>query len=1094
MTTRTWADILGDHDWGSTPGGANTNWSAAFTPSRTEDAVFNAGSPSPVVQADPSECLSLDCTGYTGFWDNSVNGGALACFGNVTLSAAMTNSFMRLDFHDTATLITSGQVIEGLGNSLATTLTLADDVHLDGGDGVTMSDGTLAMGTNVLHMTTGGIRFDATAAVTWSGAAKFQLTKTGGTGDTANINIIGGDKSLPPIELSGGAQIYLTDGSVVNDMAITGGGWYLETASTYHLAGTTTFDGGEFAQVTATPDMFGATVHVTGTLDIDGIDLNNGNFTGAGAITVHNATISNMTAAQPVNCTDGCIDGGGNDANFNFGVGVATFIGGAGDNWGTEQGAANANWSTGFTPTITNPVVFDASSPNCTLDSDGYCKSLDVSAYTGAFGNGSNIYVYGDFTNGPDADFSATGGVSLRDDSTVTSNGGNCFAMAVTVGVEATFADDLICQGFSVTGPGTIINQGANEITVTGGLTPDVAANVTWNYSAGAQINMTTAIASTLQGQSSATVVMPPIVVTGSNTLTVTRQFINCVSFDASAYTGAMSLPGAFHVNAGQLATTGDMTLGDGMTLSGFGSSATFICGGDLVVGCSIPASIWTVTGGASAPNGAAQTITGANFGGGSELEAPGCTDGTGNTNVNFTASAIVWDGSESTDTTDADNWTPSGAPSSTADVVIDDSGDNDPVGTIICHDIDFTGFTGTYSNRLQPYGDVILAAGMTINGDTTIECEDDGSLTTNGTPFSNLDLAVDSGTRTLLDDVNLYEGSSQTGSFVGRNGSTLAMGDNDVTLKTADGDEEGFYLTATAAMTYGAGKLIATNLGSITSDTYTDFGADGGQTWPPIEVSGGVILYGPTAILAESISVTDGGIYWDDFSHETIGDFTAVDGIWTTDGTTPDGMNGQTLTVGGNLDIDGTDGITDGNLDVTGTATIHNTTVSNMTSTGDVDCFDNCVDGGGNDAHFLFPDVSVPTIVSVTTDHANGEVAAAGTINIDVEFSEAVSKTETPQVIVLLHNNQHVLVDYTSGTGTDTFRFVYTVGANDRFNALRVLGVSLNGGTITDGTNDADLTMPDLTDYIIADGVGSTTPATGYEERTSHRRLGMVR
>ncbi len=1070
MTTSTWTGAF-DTDTTNV-----LNWDNGV-PTSTVDAIVDGTAPGNLVGS--ITCLSVSFTGFAANFNGDIN----VYGGDVTLASGMTiTSGKTIKTFGDGNITSNGVTFWKLWNSTAHTRTMLDDLTLSktsgAGSYVGAAGSTLARGA--FDLTLDIVANQDQPVITGPGS----ITNSGGS----IIYIVGSNpanrsttyatiQSIPSISGTIAASDCLlafttADQNLAASITLTNSGVYCyETEQ--HIGGDITVIDSTFQNNSGTDDDYeypsqDGILTIGGNFSATNTHLKNIrlNVTGSAIHTGGtNKTVQNCymggTGLNAIAATDGT-----GNTNVNFGVGTATFAGGFGDNWGIEQGAANANWSTGFTPTITNPVVFNGSSPDCTLDSDGYCASLDTSAYTGAFGNGSNIYVYGDFINGPDADFSATGGVSLRDDSTVTSNGGNCFAISVTPGITAAFADDLICQGFSVTGPGTIINQGANEITVTGGLTPDVAANVTWNYSAGAQINMSTAIASTLQGQSSATVVMPPIVVTGSNTLTVTRQFINCVSFDASAYTGAMSLPGGFHLNAGQLATTGDMTLGDSMTLSGFGSSATFICGGDLVVGCSIPASIWTVTGGASAPNGAAQTITGANFGGGTALEAPGCTDGTGNTNVNFTAPATVWDGSESTDAFDDDNWTPSGTPDATKDAEVnaDAPSDFSAPGTFTARSLDFTGFVGEYLSSgytLNMYGDLTFSSGMSFNNNGDISFLDDATWTMNGQHNISADydavynVVVDSdAVLTLGDDVY------NQGGFDVESG-TIAFGANTWTVTTQTGDQAVLLLYIGTTVTYsmGASLVVAGNGGA-------SYYSSEDTTLPPVVYNAPDALELQTDMHVDSLDMNSGDLTMATFTLKTEND----------------------------LDISGSGTVSNGNLDVGGTATIHNRTVSDMTSTGDVDCLDGCIDGGGNDAHFLFPDISVPTIVSVTTDHANGEVAAAGTINIDVEFSELVNKTGTPQVIVLLHNNEQRLVNYTSGDGTDTYRFVYTVGAGDRFNALRVMAVILNGGTISDGTNDADLTMPDLTDYIIADGVGSATPSTGYEARTNHRRLGMVR
>ncbi len=79
------------------------------------------------------------------------------------------------------------------------------------------------------------------------------------------------------------------------------------------------------------------------------------------------------------------------------------------------------------------------------------------------------------------------------------------------------------------------------------------------------------------------------------------------------------------------------------------------------------------------------------------------------------------------------------------------------------------------------------------------------------------------------------------------------------------------------------------------------------------------------------------------------------------------------------------------------------------------------------------------------------------------VTFGEIVNVTGTPQITLETGATDRV-VDYTSGTGTTTLTFSYTVQAGDTnadLDYVATTSLALNGGTIADvATNNATLTL----------------------------------
>ncbi|WP_052659165.1 DUF4347 domain-containing protein [Pseudomonas sp. LFM046] len=107
--------------------------------------------------------------------------------------------------------------------------------------------------------------------------------------------------------------------------------------------------------------------------------------------------------------------------------------------------------------------------------------------------------------------------------------------------------------------------------------------------------------------------------------------------------------------------------------------------------------------------------------------------------------------------------------------------------------------------------------------------------------------------------------------------------------------------------------------------------------------------------------------------------------------------------------------------------------------------------------------DTQLPTVTSVSSSTANGTYKAGDVIAVTVSFSEAVTVTGAPQLTLETGATDRV-VNYSSGSGTNTLTFNYTVQAGDTSADLDYLstgGLALNGGSIRDAaSNDATLTL----------------------------------
>ncbi|WP_338726086.1 Ig-like domain-containing protein [Shewanella baltica] len=103
------------------------------------------------------------------------------------------------------------------------------------------------------------------------------------------------------------------------------------------------------------------------------------------------------------------------------------------------------------------------------------------------------------------------------------------------------------------------------------------------------------------------------------------------------------------------------------------------------------------------------------------------------------------------------------------------------------------------------------------------------------------------------------------------------------------------------------------------------------------------------------------------------------------------------------------------------------------------------------------------PTVSSVTSSTANGTYKIGDSISIQVDFSEAVTVTGTPQFTLETGATDRT-ANYASGSGTSTLTFNYTIQSGDTSSDLDYAAtnsLALNSGTIRDAaTNNATLTL----------------------------------
>jgi hypothetical protein len=105
--------------------------------------------------------------------------------------------------------------------------------------------------------------------------------------------------------------------------------------------------------------------------------------------------------------------------------------------------------------------------------------------------------------------------------------------------------------------------------------------------------------------------------------------------------------------------------------------------------------------------------------------------------------------------------------------------------------------------------------------------------------------------------------------------------------------------------------------------------------------------------------------------------------------------------------------------------------------------------------ANFV-PASAAATVTNVTSSTANDTYGAPSVISIQVSFSGSVIVTGTPQLAL----NSGGTANYTSGSGSATLTFTYSIGVSDHSSHLDYAStgaLTLNGGTI----KNANLTLP---------------------------------
>ncbi|MBX3722686.1 MAG: chitobiase/beta-hexosaminidase C-terminal domain-containing protein [Turneriella sp.] len=167
-----------------------------------------------------------------------------------------------------------------------------------------------------------------------------------------------------------------------------------------------------------------------------------------------------------------------------------------------------------------------------------------------------------------------------------------------------------------------------------------------------------------------------------------------------------------------------------------------------------------------------------------------------------------------------------------------------------------------------------------------------------------------------------------------------------------------------------------------------------------------------------------------------------------------------------------------------TGTTYAAAVNVSTTTTLKAIACKNGSTDSAIATSTFTI-DTTPPTVSGVTSSTTNGTLGVGQTISIQVNFSEVVNVTGTPQLTLATGSPATTVVNYISGSGTSTLNFDYVTAAGNFSPDLDYAStgaLALNGGTIQDAAgNAATLTLATpgasnslgFNKNLIIDGVG---------------------
>ncbi|WP_159970177.1 Ig-like domain-containing protein [Pseudomonas sp. 8Z] len=1045
--------------------GGNGNWAGASL------AVQRNGT------AVSSDVLGFNTVGA----QFTVSGSNLQSGGQTFATFTNTGGVLTITFTSSDTTATTALV-----NDLAQRITYRNDTPAgDANIRFTLNDGaggsanaTTTVTSDTIYVTndTDTATIDASNGVSFSEAVAIAAADNTGSqtivfdsslaGQTLNLNVVSINESLT-FELG-----------AVNGLTLTGG--------TITLAGGTTQtfsnDSGDTASIVSVLAGSGALTKAgTGNLILAG---SANSFSGATSIAGGILTVANGDAIA-------------NNSSVSIAAG-ATLALNSSETIGNLSGAGAINLGSS---TLTTTQTADTSFSGNISGSGGLSINQTGSASHALTLSGSNSYTgsttllnYGWLKLDGDASMSSSSAVrvngnsvlTLLSDQTIGSLASNDANASIQLGsYTLTSGGDNASTSVSgiISGSGALIKQGNGVLTLAGNNSYSGTTTVSaGTLSIGGDANLGTGdltLAGSTLAITGATTIDNAIALTGNSTIdnsdAATLSGAISGAYDLTK-TGAGTLTlsasnsyGATFVNAGALSVDSDANLGSGTVNLAAGTTLALtgttnidnaiILGGNATVTAAANATLSGVVSGAytltkagaatltldgsntySATTVSAGTLSvssDANLGSGTLTLGAGTTLTV--TNATTINNAIALSG----------NATVNAGAATTLSGVISGSNDLTKTGAAtltLSGSNTYSGSTSVSAGTLSVAGDGNLGAGslnlangttLQITGNTTIDnalaltgvatinagaastlsgtISGTGSLTKTGA--SNLTLSgsnTNTGTTSVSVGTLVVDGSTNSATSVA-NGATLAGGgilggdvfvQNGGTLSPGNGGAD--TLTVNGNLTLDAGSTLALDVN----------GTNAGTGYDQIVVNGNVGVSGATLTVNHGYAAGNGEVYQVILNAAT----DAITGTFS-------GLNeGSTFNAAGN----GTQLTT------------------------------SYVGGTGNDLTLTAP--TAPMVTSVSSSTANGTYKIGDTITINVQFDSVVDVTGTPTLTLETGSTDRVL-NYLSGTGSNTLSFSYTVQAGDSSADLDYLSssaLSLNGGTIEDVNNQsALLTLP---------------------------------
>jgi len=202
-----------------------------------------------------------------------------------------------------------------------------------------------------------------------------------------------------------------------------------------------------------------------------------------------------------------------------------------------------ANWAELAVPTNADAVVFDASSPNCTVDVTSVAGTLTCTNFIHTLTFTANLTVSGSITLGTGMSFSGSGVLGINASGTLTSNGVTCpQPLSVLSGAgTVTFSGTWTNTGLVTLGSGGNNGLSNGTLVCNGGL--NVGTGGIISGTTNININATGTIQSTGGGQ-----LRPPLTI--------------------AAGAGTVTFSGTFFYNGGTLTYTSGTVITSGATIS----------------------------------------------------------------------------------------------------------------------------------------------------------------------------------------------------------------------------------------------------------------------------------------------------------------------------------------------------------------------------------------------------------------------------------------------------------------------------------------------------------------------------------------------